>query len=216
VTLRLEQVTVCLGGRAVLDAVDLEVGDGEIVALVGPSGAGKSTLLRAVAGLQTLDAGRVTWDDHDLAHTPPHRRRFGLVFQDQQLFPHQDVAGNVGFGLRMQHRPRAAVAARVQELLGLVGLAGFEHRRVDTLSGGEQQRVALARALAPEPVLLLLDEPLGALDRDLRDRLAVEVRALLTSLGTTAIHVTHDLDEAATVGDRTVRLPSPGPAPTSR
>src|SRR3954449_4212106 len=204
--LAVDDVTVRFEGRAVLDGVSFTVATGEIVALLGPSGSGKSTLLRVIAGLHLPESGRVCWDDHDLAGVPPHRRGVGLVFQDLQLFPHKDVAANVGFGLRMQHRRRAAIDARVTELLAMVGLPGFERRRVATLSGGEAQRVALARALAPEPRLLLLDEPLAALDRDLHDRLTVEVRLLLRRVGITAIHVTHDEDEARTIGDRLVVL----------
>jgi thiamine transport system ATP-binding protein len=204
--LRVDEVTVRFGDRVVLDGTTLEVDDGEIVAILGASGSGKSTLLRVVAGLLLPDAGTVAWDGVDLAGVPPHLRRFGLMFQDNQLFPHRDVGQNVAFGLRMQHAPKASVATRVSELLGLVGLAGYEQRKVATLSGGEAQRVALARSLAPAPRLLMLDEPLGALDRELHDRLAVDVRALLKRLGTTAIHVTHDHEEAAVVADRVVRL----------
>jgi len=209
--LRVEDVVVGFDGRTVLDHVSLRVATGEIVALLGPSGSGKSTLLRVIAGLHLPDRGRVCWDDQDLAGVPPHRRGVGLVFQDLQLFPHKDVAANVGFGLRMQGLGRVAVAGRVAELLELVGLPGFERRGVATLSGGEAQRVALARSLAPEPRVLLLDEPLGALDRDLHDRLAVDVRHLLRQVGITAVHVTHDEDEARTIGDRLVVLGRPDP-----
>jgi len=182
-----------------VDEVTLEVAAGEVLALLGPSGCGKSSLLRAVAGLEPLVTGRVSWDGQDLAELPVHRRGFGLMFQDGQLFPHRDVAGNVAFGLQMAGRRDRA---RVAELLDLVGLAGYERRPISTLSGGEQQRVALARALAPRPRLLLLDEPLSALDRGLRERLAVEIGGILRATGTTAVYVTHDHDEAFTLAHR--------------
>ncbi|HEX6311494.1 MAG TPA: ABC transporter ATP-binding protein [Acidimicrobiia bacterium] len=185
-----------------VENLDLEVNDGEIVCVLGPSGCGKSTLLRAVAGLEQPVAGTVAWDGRDLAGVPPHRRNLGLMFQDHSLFPHRDVLGNVVFGLRMQHVPVANARARALELLALVGLAGYEHRRVSELSGGEQQRVALARALAPAPRLLMLDEPLGSLDRRLRDRLVADLRELFVRLGVTALFVTHDHDEAFAVADR--------------
>jgi thiamine transport system ATP-binding protein len=204
--LSVEDVRVRFDDRWVLDGADLTVGSGEIVGLLGPSGSGKSTLLRVVAGLLPPDGGRVRWDGEDITTVPTHRRRFGLVFQDHQLFPHRDVARNVGFGLKVAGRPKAEIRTRVAELLHLVGLDGFEHRSVTELSGGEAQRVALARALAPDPRLLLLDEPLGALDRELHDRLAVDLRHLLRELGTAGLHVTHDPDEAAMVADRVVTV----------
>jgi len=190
------------GGVTAVDDVTLDIAPGQVLALLGPSGCGKSSLLRAVAGLEPAAAGTVAWDGADLAGVPVHRRGFGLMFQDGQLFPHRDVAGNVEFGLRMAGLDRTARAARVRELLGVVGLAGYERRPVATLSGGEQQRVALARSLAPSPRLLLLDEPLSALDRALRERLAEDLRAALTATGTTALLVTHDHDEAFAVADR--------------
>jgi thiamine transport system ATP-binding protein len=202
--LSLERATVCFGPRAALDDVTLTVGDGELIAVLGPSGSGKSTLLRAIGGLETLAQGVVRWDGEDLTAVPPHRRRFGLMFQDYALFPHKDVAGNVAFGLRMQKRAATEVRQRVADALALVDLEGFEQRSVTTLSGGEQQRVALARALAPEPRLLMLDEPLGALDRTLRERLLVELGDLLHRLSMTAIYVTHDHAEARALGDRLV------------
>ncbi len=188
------------GAVAAVGGVDLVVADGEVLALLGPSGCGKSTLLRAVAGLEPLAVGRVRWDDIDLADVPVHRRGFGLVFQDGQLFPHRDVAGNVAFGLRMRRMGNRA--ERVAELLELVGLGGYEKRKVTELSGGEAQRVALARALAPRPRLLLLDEPLSALDRALREQLAMDLAGLLRVAGATALVVTHDHDEAFTLADR--------------
>lgn len=185
-----------------VDGLSLDVAPGEVVALLGPSGSGKSSLLRAVAGLEPLSAGSVAWDGRDLAGVPVHRRGFGLMFQDGQLFPHRDVGANVAFGLEMAGVDRAARRARVAELLDVVGLAGFERRAVASLSGGERQRVALARSLAPRPRLLLLDEPLSALDRALRERLAGDVRSALTATGTTSLFVTHDHDEAFAVADR--------------
>jgi thiamine transport system ATP-binding protein len=207
-------LTVRYGALTAVSDVDLTVPDGSVVALLGPSGCGKSTLLRAVAGLEPLAAGRVLWSGADLAGVPVHRREFGLVFQDGQLFPHRNVAGNVGFGLRMRRAPRAAVRARVSSLLDMVGLSGYESRRSTELSGGEAQRVALARALAPDPRLLLLDEPLSALDRALRDQLAVDLARVLS--GTTALVVTHDHDEAFTLADevavmRSGRIVQTGP-----
>ncbi len=200
--LRVDDARVVLGGHDALAGVDLEVAGGSIVALLGPSGSGKSTLLRAIAGLQRLDRGALTLDGQSLAGVPPHRRGIGLMFQDDALFPHRDVAANVAFGLRMQGASRTAIAARVAELLALVGLGGREHRAIASLSGGERKRVALARALAPAPRVLLLDEPLGALDRPLHDRLVVELRDLFDEIGQTALYVTHDVAEAFAVGTR--------------
>lgn len=200
--LRVDSVAVAFDGETALDAASLDVADGEIVTVLGPSGSGKTTLLRAIAGLQAPDAGRVLLDGIDLAGTPPHRRGVGLVFQDHALFPHRDVFGNVAFGLRMRGHPPDVIESRTAELLALVGLAGLEERSVGTLSGGEQQRVALARALAPEPRILLLDEPLGSLDRRLRDRLLDDLERLFDELALTAVYVTHDQTEAFTLGDR--------------
>ncbi|MGW0611850.1 ABC transporter ATP-binding protein [Streptomyces sp. NPDC002788] len=202
--LALEGATVRFGGRAVLDAVDLEVAEHQIVCVLGPSGSGKSTLLRVVAGLQPLDSGRVVLDGRDQTGVPAHKRGVGLMFQDHQLFPQRDVGGNVAFGLRMRGAAKLHRAERVQELLDLVGLPGAERRGVAALSGGEQQRVALARALAPSPRLLMLDEPLGQLDRSLRERLVVELRELFGRLGTTVLAVTHDQGEAFALADRVV------------
>nr|WP_221936392.1 ABC transporter ATP-binding protein [Leucobacter aridicollis] len=183
-----------------------DVPRGEVVALLGPSGCGKSTLLRAIAGLEPLSTGSVSWAGDDLVGVPPHRREFGLVFQDGQLFTHRSVGENIAYGLRVKRWPRAERDARVAELLDLVGLTGFTNRAVTELSGGQRQRVALARALAPSPRLLLLDEPLSALDRELRDRLAQELAALLRATQTTAVLVTHDEGEAETIADRVLRM----------
>lgn len=202
--LTLADATVRFGGRAVLDGVGLAVDEHEIVCVLGPSGSGKSTLLRAVAGLQELDAGQVLLGGRDQRGVPAHKRGVGLMFQDHQLFPQRDVAGNVAFGLRMRGASRGEQADRVAELLELVGLPGAQRRAVASLSGGEQQRVALARALAPRPRLLMLDEPLGQLDRSLRERLVVELRELFDELGTTVLAVTHDQGEAFALADRVV------------
>ncbi|QNN51194.1 ABC transporter ATP-binding protein [Nocardioides mesophilus] len=185
-----------------VEDVTLSLPTGEVLAVLGPSGCGKSTLLRAVAGLEPLASGSVSYDGRDLGRVPTHRRGFALMFQDAQLFWHQDVAGNVGYPLRLRRRPRAEIRARVTELLELVGLPGYGERSPATLSGGERQRVALARSLAAEPRLLLLDEPLSALDRELRERLAADLRQILVAAGTTALLVTHDQEEAFAVADR--------------
>ncbi|MFJ6295968.1 ABC transporter ATP-binding protein [Streptomyces griseoviridis] len=202
--LSLDDATVRFGGRAVLDTVGLQVAEHETVCVLGPSGSGKSTLLRAVAGLQPLSGGRVFLDGRDQSGVPAHRRGVGLMFQDHQLFPQRDVGGNVAFGLRMRGAGKGEQERRVGELLDLVGLPGAARRAVAALSGGEQQRVALARALAPSPRLLMLDEPLGQLDRSLRERLVVELRELFGRLGTTVLAVTHDQGEAFALADRVV------------
>lgn len=200
--LAVENLTVRFGQTTAVDDVSLRVEAAEIVALLGPSGCGKSTLLRVIAGLEPPHGGSVSWNGDDLAPLAPEERSFGLMFQDHALFPHRNVADNVAFGLKMKGKDKAQQRTRVGDILELVDLASFGDRRVDSLSGGEAQRVALARALAPSPQLLMLDEPLGSLDRSLRDRLAVDIRSVLKELGQSAIHVTHDQDEAFTVADR--------------
>lgn len=204
--LRLEAVGVAYGDRVALRPMELSVARGDIVAVLGPSGSGKSSLLRVVAGLEPTTGGQVTLDGQDVTGVPAHERGIGLMFQDFALFPHRDVAGNVGFGLRMRGDDAAAIARRVTEVLALVGLPGAGARSVSALSGGEQQRVALARALAPEPRLLMLDEPMGSLDRALRERLPAELRSIALRLGLTMLYVTHDQEEAFGVADRVVIL----------
>lgn len=204
--LSLSSVSVRYAGVPALSDVSLSLAPGEVLAVLGPSGCGKSTLLRAVAGLEPLTEGSIQWDGRDLAGVPTHRRGFALLFQDGQLFAHRTVGSNVAYPLRLRRRPRALVSARVAELLDLVGLAGFEDRMPSSLSGGERQRVALARALATSPRLLLLDEPLSALDQELRERLAGDLRDILRRAGTTALLVTHDHEEAFAVADRMALL----------
>jgi len=189
-----------------LHGVSFAIDEGENLCLLGPSGCGKTTLLRLIAGLETPDGGHVVVDGEDVTQASPHLRGFGLMFQEYALFPHKDVFGNVAFGLRMQRLSREKAAARVAEVLDLVGLAGFERRDVNQLSGGERQRVALARSLAPQPCLLMLDEPLGALDRALRERLMDELPDILRRAGATAIIVTHDQEEAFALADRIVLM----------
>ena len=193
-------------GKPLLNGISVAVSAGETVCLLGPSGSGKSTLLRIIAGLEIPDQGQVCWDGEDLASVPVHRRGFGLVFQDYALFPHMDVTGNVSFGLKMQNLAGAEINLRVAEILATVNLSGFGSRQVTDLSGGEQQRVALARALAPHPRLLMFDEPLGALDRNLREQLMDELRRILQASGVPAIYVTHDQEEAFTLAGRVLLL----------
>ncbi len=190
----------------VLHDINLEVTRGEIVCLLGPSGCGKTTLLRIIAGLEQPDQGHILLEGEDITRTPSHRRGFGLMFQDYVLFPHMSAGENIAFGLKMHGWPQPEIDQRVSELLALVDLAGYDDRPVYELSGGQQQRVALARSLAPNPRLLMLDEPLGALDRTLRDQLLVELRSILKQLGQTAIYVTHDQLEAFAVADRVVLM----------
>ncbi|BBH17775.1 hypothetical protein Back2_20620 [Nocardioides baekrokdamisoli] len=200
-TLQVSDLRVMYEKSVVLDSLDIAVEQGEIVAVLGPSGIGKSTLLRAIAGLEPY-TGVISWDGSDLGSVPAHKRGFALMFQDGQLFSHLTVERNVGYAIPRGRTRRDQVA----QLLSLVGLAGFERRLPRTLSGGEKQRVALARALAARPRLLLLDEPLSSLDRELRDRLAADLARILRETGTAAILVTHDESEASTIADRLIRL----------
>lgn len=195
-------LSVKFEGVVAVDRVNITVAPGEVLAVLGPSGCGKSSLLRAIAGLEATASGTLSFDGQDLARVPTHKREFALLFQDGQLFEHLDVAANIAYPLRLRHWSRSRIATRVAELLDLVDLPGFEQRRPETLSGGEKQRIALARALAAHPRLILLDEPLSALDRELRERLAVDLREILTRAGTSAVMVTHDQEEAFAVADR--------------
>jgi len=206
--LQIQNLSKTYEGAPLLRGLSFEVAASEIVCLLGPSGAGKTTLLRMIAGLEESDGGDVLCEGKSLRGTPPHARGFGFMFQDLALFPHRNVFDNVAFGLRMQNAAPEEIKARVAEMLELVGLDAerFARRDVNRLSGGEQQRVALARTLAPRPRLVMFDEPLGALDRILREELADDLRALLKRLRTTALYVTHDQDEAFALADRMLLL----------
>jgi thiamine transport system ATP-binding protein len=197
--LSVEQLVCAFDGRTILHGIDLQVAQGGIMCLLGPSGCGKTTLLRVIAGLEQAQQGDVKIEGQSILPVPVHQRGFGLMFQEFALFPHMNVAENVAFGLKMQGV--ANPAERVSEVLTLVGLGGFEKRDVAQLSGGERQRVALARSLAPNPRLLMLDEPLGALDASLREYLVVELREIIKRLGLTAVYVTHDQQEAFAIAD---------------
>src|SRR2546423_6613 len=197
-----DQVTKRFGDFTAVDGLTLDIHEREFFALLGPSGCGKTTLLRLLAGFEAPDAGRVTLAGRDLAGIPPYRRPVNMMFQSYALFPHLTVAGNVAFGLKQDRLPKQEIAARVEEMLALVQLTGFAARKPDQLSGGQRQRVALARSLAKRPKVLLLDEPLAALDRKLREETRFELKDLQTRLQTTFVIVTHDQDEAMTVADR--------------
>lgn len=193
------EVSVRYGSHEAVKGVSAHLEPGQIVALLGPSGSGKSSLLRAIAGLEPVAGGDILWDGNSVVDVPIHRRGFGLMFQDGQLFPHRSVSGNVAYGLR--GFPRAERGERVSEALDLVGMSDYADRSVLSLSGGQAQRVALARSLAPRPSLLLLDEPLSALDRSLREHLSTEIRQILRQSSSTCVYVTHDQDEAFAVAD---------------
>jgi len=197
-----DRISRRFGDFAAVDGVSLDIHDGEFFALLGPSGCGKTTLLRLLAGFERPDEGRVILDGTDLTGIPPYRRPVNMMFQSYALFPHMTVAGNVAFGLKQDGLPKDEIAARVDEMLALVQLTGLASRKPDQLSGGQRQRVALARSLAKRPKVLLLDEPLAALDRKLREETRFELKALQRKLRTTFVIVTHDQDEAMTVADR--------------
>ena len=204
--LEIRDIHKSFDNQFVLNGISFQQTPGEILALLGPSGSGKTTLLEIIAGLVEPDSGDCLWDGKSLLNVPPHLRSFGLMFQEYVLFPHKNVRDNVAFGLKMAGEKPEISAARVKETLELVGLGGFENRDVTTLSGGEQQRIALARSLAPNPKLVMLDEPLGALDRTIRERLVGDLRHILKKAKQTALYVTHDQEEAFRVSDRVVIL----------
>jgi putrescine transport system ATP-binding protein len=200
--IQLKGVRKRFGQTTAVDGVDLEIGAGEFFALLGPSGSGKTTLMRLLAGFETPDSGRILLDGEDLAERPAHKRPVNMMFQSYALFPHMSVAANVGYGLRREGLPKAEQDARVTEMLALVRLEDHAAKKPHQLSGGERQRVALARALARRPRVLLLDEPLSALDRRLRETAQFELKAIQARLGTTFLVVTHDQDEAMGLADR--------------
>ncbi len=202
--LEVSKLTVAYGDNVVINELDWRAGDSDslVTVALGPSGCGKSTLLRAIAGLQAPRGGQICFDGADLASVPPHRRDFGVVFQDGQLFSGRTVEANVAYGLRRRGWSRSATSERVAEMLDLVELSEYQRVSVDVLSGGQAQRIALARALAPRPRLLLLDEPLAALDRQLREQLAVDIATIVRATATPTVMVTHDQDEAAMLADK--------------
>jgi len=204
--LEVRNIVKAYEGKPLLRGISFSVAQGETICLLGASGSGKSTLLRMIAGLENPERGSILFNNIDLAQTPSHLRDFGLVFQDYGLFPHLNIFDNIAFGLKMRNIPTEAIKPRVAEMLDLVNLTGFENRKVTDLSGGEQQRVALARALAPSPRLLMFDEPLGALDKSLKEDLLNQIRAILHKTKIPAIYVTHDQDEAFTIADRILFL----------
>lgn len=204
--LEIKNIEKTYEGKPLLKKVSFMVAQDETVCLLGSSGSGKSTLLRIIAGLEASEGGQVLWKGKALAQIPAHKRHFGLMFQDYALFPHKNVSENIAFGLRMQNIPREEIKKRVKNALETINMVNFADRKVTELSGGEQQRVALARALAPEPRLLMLDEPLGALDRTLREQLSRELRRILRDTKVPAIYVTHDQEEAYSIADRLLLL----------
>ena len=204
--LKIQDLTIHYANEVILDGVCLEVGTGEVVSLVGPSGEGKTTLLRVIAGIERAESGSVSVDGTDVTHLPTHKRGIGLVFQDNQLFPHLTVEQNIAYPLRMRGQSKAVYQPQVEAMLQLIGLQQFGSRHVQHLSGGEAKRVAVARSLIAQPSVLLLDEPLTGLDTELHDRLLHDIATLLRARGTTVVHVTHDLREATTMSDRVIDI----------
>ena len=204
--LEIKNITVTYESRPLFTNLSLTIQRGEIVALTGPSGSGKTTLLRCIAGLEVMDAGTILLNNNDITNRPAHKRQIGLVFQDNQLFPHLNVSQNVGYSLKIQRVAKQTIVTKVSEALDLVGLSHLADRSITKLSGGEAKRIAVARALVAEPEVLLLDEPLSGLDSELHSRLLEDLRALLTARGTTTLHVTHDHAEAATIAHRVLDL----------
>jgi putative spermidine/putrescine transport system ATP-binding protein len=202
--LKIDNITKSFKDTQVVKGVDLAFNKGEFVSLLGPSGCGKTTILRMIAGFETPTSGSILVEGKDITVLPPNRRKIGMVFQAYALFPNMNVGDNIGFGLKIAGMPRVERAARVEEMLKLIGLAGYGKRFPFELSGGQQQRVALARAIAPRPSMLLLDEPLSALDAKVRVRLREEIRAIQRELGITTVFVTHDQEEALSISDRIV------------
>ncbi len=204
-TLALDQVCKAYADQSlILKDINLTLAQGTKLSVLGPSGSGKTTLLRIIAGLEIQDSGTVLFGGTSIDHCPPHARHFGMMFQDFALFPHMNVYDNIAFGLKMKRKSKAVARSRVEEMLEMTGLSGFGNRPIDELSGGERQRVALARTLAPEPELLMLDEPLSSLDRVLRKRLLKELIRIIASLNLTTIFVTHDHEEAFAAGNTIV------------
>ncbi len=191
-------------GSLILKDINLRLQRGTKLSVLGPSGSGKTTLLRLIAGLETPDSGTIFFDGQPMNDCPPHKRNFGMMFQEFALFPHLNVVDNIAFGLKMKGMDKAKIESRVKEMLLMTGLEGFEKRHIDDLSGGERQRVALARTLAPQPGLLMLDEPLSSLDRVLRKRLLIELTGIISTLNITTIFVTHDHEEAFAAGNMVI------------
>ncbi|MDO4567167.1 MAG: ATP-binding cassette domain-containing protein, partial [Oscillospiraceae bacterium] len=204
VLVRLDNCSIAFDGETILSGLSLDIHDEEFVTLLGPSGCGKTTTLRFIGGFLVPDSGRVLFDGVDVTNVPPYKREVNTVFQRYALFPHLNVFENIAFGLRLKKRPESEVRAAVSEMIELVNLRGFESRRIGSMSGGQQQRVAIARALVNRPRVLLLDEPLGALDLKLRKEMQVELKRIQQQLDITFVYVTHDQEEALTMSDTVV------------